>query len=415
VASWGKEILVANLPNRPGGSLYRIIASQDGTTLNMDGAFLAALNKGQFHTLIVAGNHRFTADKPIFVAQFMTGNGSGGATLGDPAMANMIPTEQYLNHYTFSTVGGGQFVQNFVSIIARNADIGLVLLDGVAVPGASFTAIPGTTYSAAIMALSSGTHQTTSPTPHGITVEGYNNFDSYSYPGGALFQFINPVGDANPPICTAQQNAGPPPSVCGTATDNRPSEDLNGNHVLDGGEDLNGNGQIDKDTGIFFVQLAPGSVNLAITVSPFTPGDPSVNYCVTLINPALSGSGTVVATDGAGNQCRTPINLTVNSGPSVSSTCVAIASGKIVTLAATDDVTPSADIKIYVGDSLTPGFLAGPYKAGDVLVVRTNPKQAPYARALGAPYTAQVQVKGTALLVGVDGDGIMSTATPICQ
>jgi hypothetical protein len=39
----------------------------------------------------IAGNHEFSADKPIFVTQYMTGQSSPGATLGDPAMGNMIP------------------------------------------------------------------------------------------------------------------------------------------------------------------------------------------------------------------------------------------------------------------------------------------------------------------------------------
>jgi hypothetical protein len=302
-----------------------------------------------------------------------------------------------------------------VSVIAENADIGSVLLDGAAISPATFSAIPGSAFSAAIVSLTSGTHNTASPHPHGITVEGYNDFDSYSYPGGALFQFINPVGDANDPICTAQSNLGPPPSVCGTVTDNRPTEDVNHNNLLDPGEDLNGNGLIDKDTGIFFVQLAPGAVNLTLTVDPFVPGAGSVNYCVTLTNPNLAGTGEVVATDGAGNQCGTPISLLVNQPPMVSSSCSAIASSKLVTLTASDDHTAQGDIKIYVLDSATPAFSAGPFKSGDVLVIRSNPKQNPYSQALSGPYKAQVQVKGQALLVAQDGDGGRSGASPICQ
>lgn len=413
VQSWGVRSLVANLPNRTGGSIYRIVASQDNTTVRRNGAVIGVINRAQFiETAALPGNHVFEADRPIFVTQFMTGSSSPGATIGDPSMGNMIPVEQYLKQYTFSTVGEGQFVQDYVTIIAANSDIGAVLLDGAPVAPGSFSAIPGTTFSAAVVALTSGTHNTSSPNPHGITVEGYNADDSYLYPGGALFQFINPSGDANPPVLgPLAYNPGPPPSACGTATDQRPTEDTNGNLILDPGEDLNGNGQIDKDTGAFFVQLAPGSVNLSLVVSPFTPGDPQVNYCVYLIDPTQSGNGIVVVTDGAGNESRIPVALQVNNNlpPTTSSTSKLIASGLICTVFAQDDQDPAP--RIYIKDSAS-AFVAGPYTSGAVLSIRKNPKMAPFSRPLTAPYTAYIQLKGNPLMYAVDSQGAASVPVP---
>ena len=306
VQTWGNEVLATNLPNRS-GSVYRVLASEDNTTVILDGASLPMLNRGDFHeTGVIGGSHVFQGDKPICVAQFMVGIGYPGSTSGDPAQGNMIPSDQYLTGYTFSTVGGGQFVQNFVTIIAHNLDVGLLTLDGAPVPVGAFTPIAGTGFSSAIRALTSGTHTTASTHGHGITVEGYNQADSYIYPGGARFQFINPKGDANPPICQVNISGV---TGTGSVTDNRPSEDTNGNDILDPGEDLNGNGQIDEDTGIFFVVLEPDSSNVNLTVDPFTPGDGVVNFMVTLINPGLPGLGTVTATDGAGNTCSTTMDL----------------------------------------------------------------------------------------------------------
>ncbi|MCF6148554.1 MAG: hypothetical protein E3K37_07840 [Candidatus Kuenenia sp.] len=321
VQSWGTRALVANLPNRTGGTIYRILASQDNTTVTQDGVSIGTINRGQFIEVgPITGNHVFEGDNPIYVAQFMTGDGAAGATNGDPAMGNMIPTEQYLSNYTFSTVGGNQFAENFVTVIAEDGDVsgGTILLDGVAIPAADFTAIGTTGFSVAIVELSSGVHNTASNGVHGITVEGYNNFDSYIYPGGALFEFINPTGDANPPICEIEIVAGDPPTATGTATDDRPSEDINGNDVLDDGEDLNGNGQIDEDSGIFFVELGVGAVNLTLTVDPFVPGDDSVSYNVELTDPTINGSGVVIVTDGAGNTCESEIELIVEDANVVS-------------------------------------------------------------------------------------------------
>jgi hypothetical protein len=313
VASWGMSALVANLPQRTNGTVYRILASQDNTTVSQNGGAIGVINSGQFiETAQITGNHLFSADKPIFVTQFMTSDSNPGATQGDPAMGNMIPSEQYLSNYTFSTVGGSQFVTNYVTVIAENTDVagGTILLDGAPIPAASFSAVPTTSFSAAVVSLTQGTHTSSSNGVHGITVEGFNDFDSYIYPGGALFEFINPQGDANPPICDFVIDATPSGSM--TATDNRPTEDTNGNGVLDPGEDLNNNGQIDEDTGIFFINVLVAT-NTIVTVPPFIPGDGQVSgILVDLINPGVNGSATIEATDGAGNTCEAVIDLLVD-------------------------------------------------------------------------------------------------------
>ncbi len=320
VQSWGNEIGVANLPQRAGGTIYRILASEDTTAVMQDGVALVNLNAGEFHeTSSITGNHSFTADKPIYVAQFMTGDSAPGANDGDPAMGNMIPFAQYQDAYTFSTVGGSQFATNYVTIIAANADLGTLLLDGVPIPAVDYTPVPATAFSAVVKSLTQGSHTTSSTNGHGITVEGFNNYDSYIYPGGALFTFINPVGDENAPIVDLDDPAGDPPSIDGEATDDRPSEDVNDNGELDPGEDLNGNEKIDEDTGIFFVELAAGSTNVVLNVNAFVPGDDSATFTIDLIDGGLDGSGTIVVTDGAGNESTEDFEIIANSAPDCSS------------------------------------------------------------------------------------------------
>jgi len=176
---------------RPNGSVYRIVASGDGTTVTQDGVPLGTINRGQFIEVgPLPGAHVFEGDQPIFVTQFMTSDNNPDATLGDPAQGNMIPAEQFLPAYTFSTVGGDQFAENYVTIIANNADVGSLTLDGVPIAAADYTPIGASGYSYTIKPLTLGTHTTASANGHGITVEGYNNYDSYIYPGGALFKVV---------------------------------------------------------------------------------------------------------------------------------------------------------------------------------------------------------------------------------
>lgn len=286
VQTWGDQILVANLPQRPGGTIYRILASQDTTAVSQDGAPLGIINMGDFiETPPLAGSHLFSGDKPIYVVQYMTGVTAPGAISGDPAMGNMIPFAQYQSDYTFSTVGDQQFSQNFLTVIAENADVSTITLDGAPIGAGSFSPIGSTGFSSAIIQLTDGTHTTSSNGVHGITVEGYNSADSYIYPGGALFEFINPP-ETNAPVCVATTFPGPPPSATGSVTDNAPD-----------------------DSGVFFVNLLPGANNVALTVDPFTPGDGIATFSLDLIDANLSGQGTVEGTDGAGNVCTVAIDL----------------------------------------------------------------------------------------------------------
>ncbi len=193
--SWDTETIAAPLPDRPNGSIYRVVAGADNTTVSRNGSVVATLNKGEFHeTGIVSGTQVFSANNPIFATQYMPGQSTAGATTGDPAMGSLISTEQFLSAYTFSTIGGGQFNQHWLNIIANNDDVanGTVLLDDAVVSASEFTAISGTNFSYAQILLSEGTHTTVSGSnPHGIYVIGLAGFDSYIYPGGAGISDFN--------------------------------------------------------------------------------------------------------------------------------------------------------------------------------------------------------------------------------
>lgn len=191
VQGWGKSALVGDLPARPSGSPYFVTASEDNTNIFLDGSKVATISEGGYYnTGLLAGNHEISADKPIFTTKFMTG---GGQTTGDPAMANIIPPEQFLNKYTFATTGGDTFVRHFVALTVANSDINSIKFDGAAVDPNIFTAIGTSGFSYGLIdPITEGTHTTSSTNGHGILVGGFGYYDSYLYPGGAAFEFINP-------------------------------------------------------------------------------------------------------------------------------------------------------------------------------------------------------------------------------
>ncbi len=67
-------------------------------------------------------------------------------------------------------------------------------------------------------------------------------------------------------------------------------------------------GNASDSGGIQSIELVDPN-NVLLTVDPFTPGDASVDFTITLINPAASGAATVLVTDISDNTCSTPVTL----------------------------------------------------------------------------------------------------------
>ena len=308
VGTWGRTFVLANLPQRPGGTIYRVIAAEDATTVMIDGTPPTTLQRGQFlETPPLAGDHVVTADGPVAVVQYMTGDESPGATDGDPAMGNVIPMNRFLDRYTVCTPMTFEFTTHYVTLTVANADVGALLLDGVPVPSDEFAAVGTSGYSVARILVDQGVHTTASSAPHGVTVAGYGFNNSYLYSGGAMLQ-VSTLADPFPPLCDIVIDEATSMAT-GTASDAGPGEDLNGNGTLDIGEDLNDNGVLDVQAGIVTVALDTTSTNLFLDVAPFAPGSNGVPFTVTLVDASLPGTGVVLATDGVGNVSACPVTL----------------------------------------------------------------------------------------------------------
>lgn len=328
VATWGKSFLTVPLATRLKGDPYRIVASQDNTKVYINGALAATINRGRFFEKILTARSQIEASAPVLVSQYSAGQDFDGV-VSDPFMMLIPPTEQFLNQYTFSTPASG-FTKNYVNVVVPTSSVSSLVLDGTPVNAALFSPVGTSGFSGGQVYINLGSHNISGDVPFGIYVYGFGSYDSYGYPGGMAYEFINPMGDTYAPNVRLNQIND---TIWGTATDSedinangvldagedlngnglldRRSEDVNGNGRLDAGEDLNANGYLDRDTGVFRVELEPGSINLRVNNPAFVPGALSVSFSVTLIDPALPGSGTLRVADGVGNEVRSPISLSL--------------------------------------------------------------------------------------------------------
>lgn len=180
--TWGQQFMTVPLATRSGGDTMRILAAEDDTVVRLNGSVVATLNAGSFHEQIVQGAAEITADKPVLVAQYSNGGNYDGQ-VSDPFMMLVPPHEQYLDSYTITTPATG-FRTNYVNLVVPSANAESIVVDGNSVPANAFSPIGTSGFSGAQIPIDLGSHRLTSSVPFGLFVYGFDDYDSYGYPGG---------------------------------------------------------------------------------------------------------------------------------------------------------------------------------------------------------------------------------------
>jgi hypothetical protein len=325
-ATWGKSFVTEPLATRTGGDTFRYLADTDGTIVKVNGATVATLNRGQLFEQILTAASAITSDKPILVTQYSNSSSFDGVT-SDPFEVIVPPSEQFLNSYTVTTPATG-FNTNFINVVAPTASLGSIKLDGVAVPGASFTAIPGTSFSGAQLPVALGSHTMDGAQPFGITVYGFADYDSYGYPGGLS---LAPVATVTS-VALAPKTATNPINTehCVTAT----VKDQNANPVVG----------VRVDFSVTGVNPTSGFVNSA--------ADGTAKFCYTGTN---AGSDTITAAVGSLSDTATKLWTSSTTDTAVSYTGPA-------TVQYSDPLTLSGHLQTSTGTAIAGeslGFVLG--------------------------------------------------------
>ena len=180
ISAWGSDFITVPLASRMGGDRVRVLASQNGTTVSINGSVVATLAAGAFHEQVIMATSRITSSQPVLVAYFAQGAQFDFA--GDPTMMLIPPTSQFLASYIFNS--SSKFSPNFVNVVAPTASLGALTLDGTAVNPSSFTAVSGTTFSVAQLPLSQGPHRLAGSSGFGAYVYGFAQANAYGFAAG---------------------------------------------------------------------------------------------------------------------------------------------------------------------------------------------------------------------------------------
>ncbi|MCA9714687.1 MAG: IgGFc-binding protein, partial [Myxococcales bacterium] len=229
---WGRRYVGIHAKLRQQERRYwRVFAGEDDTKvwvipqqgqLDEDGAVISLAKKGDFYEFSVDSSWEeqkeygnkdsgliFISNKKIMPVQYIAGaqelTWDEGSPIGDPSMYAMVPVEQYLKRYAFTT--GQGYRDNYVQIVHRKGGAP-VYVDDVEVTGYTELGpegdeVPGLeveTYEIVSWPVNDGAHFAQSDDKFGITNIGYADpnfetkvgFASYAYPGGMALEVIAP-------------------------------------------------------------------------------------------------------------------------------------------------------------------------------------------------------------------------------
>jgi gliding motility-associated-like protein len=196
VETWGRRFVTV-LSSNVSFDFFRILASEDGTVVNVEGSITETydLNAGEFIEYRKSESTFVNSNKPIAVAQFMVGSECSGHRLGDPSMVILNSIEQTRDTVTLFNSSFENISENYINIVTRTADAEYVLFDGrkLVDQGTTFTPVgAGGLYAYARLRVSVGAHTIISEGCGVIaTAYGYGEVESYAYGGGASFSPIN--------------------------------------------------------------------------------------------------------------------------------------------------------------------------------------------------------------------------------
>ncbi|MDD4148773.1 MAG: gliding motility-associated C-terminal domain-containing protein [Bacteroidales bacterium] len=186
--AWGKEYITVPLMTRSSAT-YRILASENGTIININGGANINLNAGGFHEVALPTASFIQGNNPISVAQYSQGTSCDGV-VSDPFMIMLSPIEQTLESIIFQAFNTPAINQFYTNIVCKTPYTGTVTLNGSAVTG--WATVPSNTaYSFVKKNVAQGTHRVACPEGILTTVYGFGDVESYGYLAGANIQPLN--------------------------------------------------------------------------------------------------------------------------------------------------------------------------------------------------------------------------------
>ena len=209
-SSWGKKYITTPTTNNGNNyqvNFYRIIRPDPATIVKLNGTIIPSseFTNNFYYEFRNNTTNIIEADKPIFVAQYLTTSSSksnancGNSGIGDPDMIYINPLEQTINKVTLNSMqpsSNTNITTHFINVVMKNnkAAINSFQIDGISRAADFIPVSQDNSYAFARIKVSPGTHNITCDSGFNAIAYGFGFLESYGYSAGAnlrdLYQYI---------------------------------------------------------------------------------------------------------------------------------------------------------------------------------------------------------------------------------
>jgi gliding motility-associated-like protein len=200
--AWGKRYILAPLSGSNGPSSlmkngYKIVVSDPTTVVKRNGIPIPLTNilPGNYYFISSSIAEYIEADRPVMIAQFMTGGTACTAgSLGDPEMIILSPLEQGINKIAFYRNSKEAITVNYLTLVIPTAGLTSLRIDN-GPPDATFAVANKPGYSFAVKRWTIGAGPSTAFSDSAFTAVTYGlgSVESYGYNAGTYLRNLNAV------------------------------------------------------------------------------------------------------------------------------------------------------------------------------------------------------------------------------
>ncbi len=217
ISTWGTRYVASPFANTQ-QDLYRVIASENNTEVDIQGGFISEVNldAGEYFDFQATDGAYIESNLPISVAQYIIGSSCNGG-VGDPSMVVLNTVEQIRDTVTLFNSRFFDIQEQYINVISKSGEEHLIFFDNQPLTsrGTRFVEIGDDgDFVYAIIQTTAGAHTLFTQGCGIIAMAyGYGNVESYAYSGGASFSDINanPIPEGGCLNDTIQFDSGLPP------------------------------------------------------------------------------------------------------------------------------------------------------------------------------------------------------------
>lgn len=198
-SSWGKSFVHMGLKGRTPGELVKVLASEDDTSVSVNGILKGTINSGEFLTLEFGKDEssKIETSKPASVTVFSKGGYCKNASIpytsgiGDPFMITYHPVGEYLKRLTFNSFQLPSITNHFLNIMVKTGTENNTVLDGNNI-GEFFSPLLGdASFQIATVSVSMGEHRLVNTEGFAAYAYGFGPGESYGYALGSDGDILN--------------------------------------------------------------------------------------------------------------------------------------------------------------------------------------------------------------------------------